>query len=154
MLPEGRLEPCFRPVFGPLRLDRDGSFATTLHLTGSLVALEIFQRQLLDEAMGRERKLTPNTQAAVADFDSKDPQPPRTLVAASEHYGLPAYIERSRSKGYHVWVFFEERGVQAAKARKILNQILKEIDDPQTEVFPKHDRLNRQVRFGNFRPAR
>jgi len=63
---------------------------------------------------------------------------------------LPAYIERSKSKGYHVWIFFEEAGVLAAKARLIVNYILTQINQPDTEVFPKRDFLDDKVSYGNF----
>ncbi|MBU1985346.1 hypothetical protein KJ815_13185 [bacterium] len=90
------------------------------------------------------------TRAVVADFDVEDTEPPMDFVAAARGYGLPAYIERSKSKGHHVWMFLDEAGVSAAKARLVVRHILEEIEHPNTEVFPKHDRLDPQTAFGNY----
>ncbi len=90
------------------------------------------------------------TRAVVADFDDDDLDRPMRFVEACRGYGIPAYVERSKSKGYHVWVFFPEAGVSAAKARLVVRHILSEIGHPNTEVFPKHDALNGAVNYGNF----
>jgi hypothetical protein len=90
------------------------------------------------------------TRAVAADFDDPDPFPPVEFVNAANHYGLPAYIETSKSKGFHVWIFFDPKGVEASKARVIVKRILEEIDCPQTEIFPKQDRLDGAASYGNF----
>ena len=72
-------------------------------------------------------------------------------VAAARRYGIPAYVERSKSKGFHVWTCFrEENGVSAAKARLVTRHLLEEIEEPDTEVFPKQDTLNEKIPYGNF----
>ena len=63
---------------------------------------------------------------------------------------MPAYIETSKSKGYHIWIFFEEGGVSAHKARLVACKILADMGRPQTEVFPKQDRLTDGISYGNF----
>jgi hypothetical protein len=88
--------------------------------------------------------------AIAADFDNSDPFPPVEFINAAQHYGLPAYIETSKSKGFHVWIFFNKSGVKAFKARLIVNRILEEIEYPQTEIFPKQDSLDKRASFGNF----
>jgi hypothetical protein len=65
-------------------------------------------------------------------------------------WGLPVYIERSKSKGFHVWMFFEATGVPAAKCRLLLVEILRRTGYPATEVFPKQDRLESPDQYGNF----
>ena len=90
------------------------------------------------------------TRAVVADFDHQDLNPPIECVRAADHYGIPAYIERSKSKGYHVWVFFSDQGVEAWKARVVMRHVLTEIERPHTEVFPKQDTLGAGLAFGNF----
>jgi TOTE conflict system primase-like protein len=91
------------------------------------------------------------TRACVADFDREDLTLPADFVAAAKHYGLSAYIERSKSKGYHLWIFFEETGVSAAKARLVFRHILDEIEQPSTEVFPKQNPIRPgSSKFGNF----
>lgn len=90
------------------------------------------------------------TLAVAADFDEDDPMSPVEFAGASKHFGLPAYIERSKSKGYHAWIFFNKEGVSAAKARLVVRFILDETDKPGTEIFPKHDELDTTVCYGNF----
>lgn len=90
------------------------------------------------------------TQAIAADFDTKDPSPAKEFVSRTSAYGIPAYIERSKSKGHHAWIFFQEESVLALKARKVVTHILREADQAQTEVFPKQDRLDTTVQYGNF----
>jgi len=90
------------------------------------------------------------TRAVVADFDLEDLAAPMEFVEAARAYEIPAYIERSKSKGYHVWIFFLEAGVPAAKARIVVRRILAEIEKPAVEVFPKQGRLDDATIFGNF----
>ena len=87
------------------------------------------------------------TRAMVVDFDQDDSWWPTRLLAQAEHYGIPAYIERSKSKGYHVWVFFQQDGVPAAKARIVLTFLLDEIEAPRLEIFPRHDQIGPSVPF-------
>jgi len=85
------------------------------------------------------------------DFDKDDPLAVQEFVAAARRYGIPAYVERSKSKGFHVWTFFRgENGVSAAKARLVARHLLEEIEEPHTEVFPKQDTLDEKVSYGNF----
>ena len=90
------------------------------------------------------------TKAVAVDFDTQDKLPPTEFVARAKHYGIKAHLERSKSKGHHAWIFFEERGVLAQKARLVVNHILDEISHPDTEVFPKQDSLGPNARYGNF----
>jgi len=89
------------------------------------------------------------TMAVVADFDTEDLRAAVELAEAAKPYHIPAYIESSKSKGYHVWIFFAEPA-PAAKARAVMRRLLFEIERPRTEVFPKHNALNANVAFGNF----
>lgn len=88
--------------------------------------------------------------AIAADFDNSDPFPPVEFINSAQHYDLPAYIETSKSKGFHVWIFFNGKGVKAFKARMVVKHILEEIEYPQTEIFPKQNFLNNRASFGNF----
>jgi hypothetical protein len=90
------------------------------------------------------------TRATAVDFDTNITLWPRDFVSRARHYGISAYIERSKSKGHHVWIFFEEKGVLAFKARLVVHHILDEIDKSDTEVFPKQDALDNNIQFGNF----
>ena len=90
------------------------------------------------------------TQALAVDFDEDDPLVALEFVTAAGRYDIPAYVERSKSKGYHVWIFFEEGGVSAAKARRVARHLLQEIERPGTEIFPKQDAIDDAKSFGNF----
>lgn len=88
--------------------------------------------------------------AIAADFDHHDPTKPLEFIQAANHYGLAAYLEVSKSKGFHVWMFFQEDGVKAHKARLVVKAILDEIEASHTEIFPKQDSLEARASFGNF----
>jgi len=90
------------------------------------------------------------TRAIAADFDQHDPSQPTEFVKTANHYRLSAYIETSKSKGYHVWIFFEPAGIKAFKARLVVKYILDQIEAPQTEIFPKQNFMNERISFGNF----
>ena len=90
------------------------------------------------------------TRAVVVDFDDDNLDLVAEFAARAEHYQLKTYIERSKSKGYHAWIFFDEKGADAAKARLVAANILEELEASDTEIFPKQDSLNSSHRFGNF----
>jgi hypothetical protein len=91
-----------------------------------------------------------HTQALTVDFDHDDLGPPMSFVQTAKNYGIATYIERSKSRGYHVWTFFPENGVLAAKSRLVAMHMLNEIGEPDTEIFPKHDRLDAHTAYGNY----
>ena len=90
------------------------------------------------------------TGALAVDFDEDELCLPISFVAGARRYDMSAYIERSKSKGYHVWIFFEEGGVLARKARLVAHKILTDMGRPTTEVFPKQDVLSDEISYGNF----
>ena len=90
------------------------------------------------------------TRALAVDFDTDELCLPIAFVAGAKRYDMSAYVERSKSKGYHVWMFFDKAGVSAHKARLVANKILADMAKPSTEVFPKQDRLADGVTYGNF----
>jgi hypothetical protein len=90
------------------------------------------------------------TRAIAVDFDSDNRLTVSEFVGRAKHYDIPAYIERSKSKGYHAWVFFQEEGVPARKARLVMHHLLDEIEKAEAEIFPKQDSLETNTRYGNF----
>ena len=90
------------------------------------------------------------TRALAVDFDINDISKPVAFVDTACKYGIPAYVERSKSKGYHVWIFFQEDGVLAHKARLVAKKILADIHAEGIEMFPKQDSLNTKTTYGNF----
>ena len=115
----------------------------------------VTDRVLLDHLEGRRPYgvyllVGDRTRAVVADLDEQDPWPPLQFVRQARDYGLAAYVERSKRKGWHAWLFFDLPGVRAAKARSVTRMILADITKPSAEVFPKQDRLEGNARYGNF----
>lgn len=90
------------------------------------------------------------TRAVAVDFDREDTKPPLAFLECAQTHGLPAYLERSKRKGWHVWLFMESSGAEARKARQIVKWILAETGHPNIEVFPKQDELTERARFGNW----
>ena len=90
------------------------------------------------------------TRAIVVDFDEEDTEKPLQFVRQAGHYGIRAYLERSKRKGWHAWMFMELPGVAAAKARLVGKAILDDIGASATEIFPKQDALGEGARYGNF----
>ncbi|HAG10124.1 MAG TPA: hypothetical protein DCK76_01745 [Desulfotomaculum sp.] len=63
--------------------------------------------------------------------------------------GIIAHIERSKSGGYHIWIFFCEP-VPVAQARRLLRQAWQEaIGGTTPEIFPKQDSFD-GLNYGNF----
>lgn len=89
------------------------------------------------------------TRAIAVDFDTDDLSPVIKFTSKAAEFGLPVYIERSKSKGHHIWIFFDHP-IAASKPRLIVHYILNKIGLPATEVFPKRDRLDDKVSYGNF----
>ena len=121
----------------------------------SQVKAPVTERVLLAHLKGRQPYgvyllVKDRTRAIAVDFDKNDKLAPMEFVARAKHYRISAYIERSKSKGHHVWIFFVKQGVLALKARLVVNYILDEIEESDTEIFPKQDVLNGNVRYGNF----
>ena len=90
------------------------------------------------------------TATLAVDFDQKDLSLPIAYVAGARRYDMSAYIETSKSKGYHVWIFFEQGGVVARKARLVAHKILTDMGKQGIEVFPKQDVLANGISYGNF----
>ena len=90
------------------------------------------------------------TRAIVVDFDDLDPEPPKQFVRGAAWHGLPAYIERNKSKGYHVWLFADAKGDFATIGRRIARIILDEMALPHSEIFPKRDPIDGIPSYANF----
>lgn len=82
------------------------------------------------------------------DIDDGDFEKAVNIKNKAKHFGINAYIERSKSKGWHIWIFFEEP-IEAVKPRLIAEMILKELD-LKCEIFPKQDEISETHPYGNF----
>ena len=63
------------------------------------------------------------------------------LRAVLEQFDITAWIEKSRSKGYHVWIFASE-SIPAQLMRQALIGACSLVDAPMKEVNPKQTELN------------
>lgn len=89
------------------------------------------------------------TGAVVADFDHQDIQPPLQLIEKAAGLGLAAYVARSRRKGFHVYMFARDGDMSAAKSRRVMRWLVSDVGAPNTEIFPKQDRLT-EGQWGNY----
>ena len=115
----------------------------------------VTNKTLLDHLTGRQPYgvyllVKDRTRAIAVDFDTENRLTVVEFVTKAKSYNIPVYVERSKSKGYHAWIFFEEQGVLAKKARLVLCHLLNEIGESTAEIFPKHDILDTNVQYGNF----
>jgi len=86
-----------------------------------------------------------------ADFDDDNLDKAKSFRDKCCEHGIPTYIERSKSKGYHCWIWFTEP-VEARQARALVRQILADLgsDFSGVEVFPKQDSLDDNRQYGNY----
>lgn len=83
-----------------------------------------------------------------SDIDIESLDDAKLMKRTIEMAGIPAYIERSRSKGYHVWVFASEP-VPAEDMRRMLLMAHQVADYPAREVNPKQSDVSAQ-KVGNY----
>jgi len=87
--------------------------------------------------------------ALAIDIDEDDLYKAIEFCIRCNRYLLAGHIERSKSKGYHVWWFFSHP-VSARKARLVAGYILEECELlGRAEIFPKQDFLI-HGRYGNY----
>lgn len=82
------------------------------------------------------------------DIDTGDWQEAYMLAVALTGMGLKPHIERSRSKGWHIWVFADD-WLPAATMRRCLKVAYAAIDLPAKEANPKSENL-RPDQLGNY----
>lgn len=82
------------------------------------------------------------------DIDVDDIDQAHTLQEALRHAGIVAFIERSRSKGYHVWMF-ADRPVSAATMRNAQLAAHQVADMRPIEVNPKQTNVS-ATKYGNY----
>ena len=86
---------------------------------------------------------------AAVDLDIKDFQ--KILSVRNELQGLDvkAYICQSKSKGFHLYLFADEKGWVAKNVRGLLSRVLNKLNF-KAEVFPKQDKLDSVIKFGSY----
>ena len=83
-----------------------------------------------------------------SDIDIEDLGAARLLQRALASANITAWVERSRSKGYHVWVFSEDP-VPADAMRRMLLACHQVADYPAREVNPKQSDVS-LYKVGNY----
>lgn len=83
-----------------------------------------------------------------AAIDIDEPNEALALEVAETMPDALAWIERSRSGNYHVFVFFDEP-LEAYYARAVLRGVIVACGHPELEIFPKQDGL-REGMVGNY----
>jgi len=94
--------------------------------------------------------LKDQTNVGVIDLDRDEPESVLGIFARATHYQLPCIVEISKSKGYHLWFFFEQGGTKAWKVRAVLQMLLNDLDLDDVELFPKQDAVQNKNSYGNF----
>lgn len=74
----------------------------------------------------------------VLDLDDQDKNLVRELLGRLEHRQIPAYVELSKSKGFHIWMFFV-KPIPAGVVRKFARALLGDLQRRKIEIFPKQD---------------
>jgi hypothetical protein len=84
------------------------------------------------------------------DIDTGDWQEAYLLARALQGMGLRPVVERSRSKGWHIWIFLaDDVWVPASTMRRALKMAYSIIDLPAKEANPKQEHL-RPDQLGNY----
>lgn len=116
------------------------------------------QNRLLDHLLGKTRigsyALSADDAArwGVIDADKGGTTPILDFRDTLQRLGIPFAVEKSKSKGYHVWILLEEPA-PAWKVRALLLAVAKAAGWPTLEVFPKQNRLaecSHKSPLGNF----
>jgi len=82
------------------------------------------------------------------DIDVEDLGSARLMQRTLGAVGITSWVERSRSKGYHVWVFAEDR-VPAEEMRRMLLVAHQVAEYPAREVNPKQSDVS-ATKVGNY----
>lgn len=117
------------------------------------LTIDVFQNHFIDTPIG-VYPMVPNSGDfyvawGCSDFDTADALDNAVkLHDALLEAGIVSWIERSRSKGYHVWVF-SDTPVRAIDMRYMLLMASQVAEVPTTEVNPKQKALKRH-QYGNY----
>ena len=117
------------------------------------LTLEVFEKHFTDAPIG-VYPMVPNAGDyyvawGCSDFDTTDALDNAIkLHDALLEAGIVSWIEKSRSKGYHVWVF-ADNPVRAKDMRHMLMMASQVAEVPTTEVNPKQVAL-KHGQYGNY----
>lgn len=83
------------------------------------------------------------------DLDEKDFTKAKNIRKEFTEIGIPAYMALSKGKGYHIYIFAKEEPFIAKTVRELAHKILLKLGY-SCEVFPKQDKLEGPLKFGNY----
>jgi hypothetical protein len=113
------------------------------------VTLETYERHLTGtEPIGIYPVVNNMVRWGCCDIDTGDWSEAYLLATALRGMGLVPWVERSRSKGWHIWIFLPEF-VTSTEMRRCLKVAYKAIDLPAKEANPKSEVL-RPNQLGNY----
>jgi hypothetical protein len=78
----------------------------------------------------------------VIDVDLRKRSLVKRILRRLHKRNVTAYVERSKSKRHHIWIFFD-KPLLASKARAFAKIVLREIENRKIEIFPKQDKIRR-----------
>jgi intein/homing endonuclease len=84
---------------------------------------------------------------AAVDIDEKNFEQAKSIRQACFELDIPVYIAESKSKGYHCYLFGDH--MIARDIRYILLTLLERLKI-KAEVFPKQDKLDEVIKYGNY----
>ena len=82
------------------------------------------------------------------DLDEDNFEKALSIKEKLDELRLNIYIERSKSKGYHIWCFFN-KPIEAVKPRLVFENILNDMGII-CEIFPKQDNICDSHPYGNY----
>lgn len=82
------------------------------------------------------------------DLDEKNFNKAKSIRQELINAGIYTYIAESKSKGYHIFVFFDNP-VKASDIRRALDYVLTKTS-VRAEIFPKQSQLDEAVPYGNY----
>lgn len=85
---------------------------------------------------------------SAADIDLGDEASAWRVADALESLGVRAFVELSKGKGHHVWIFWDDWAPGYA-ARRVLKRATQEAQ-VACEIFPKQDNVSADSPYGNF----
>ena len=91
-----------------------------------------------------------STKFFVFDIDNQCKDTCKKIINQLEKDGFNSYLERSKSKGFHVWVFLEFEQ-KAKDVRNYMKNVLEQNKIPRNKIdlFPKQDETTDLAPYGN-----
>jgi len=133
-------------LFSALFVSRDDAYIEWRNGTPVAVRERLSDEVVRDHLTGKRRIGTYflksgdcMTPKLAFDVDKKSRKLVNRIVKRLRDCGATPYVERSKSKGFHIWIFFN-KAIPAWRARSFAQTILHGVDGSKVEIFPKQNR--------------